>query len=42
MATSKRVLFAGVAIVFGAGFLMGSTMQGIEMPKHNLPTASSS
>ena len=29
MATSKRVLFAGVATVFGAGFLMGSTMQGI-------------
>ncbi len=29
MATSKRFLFAGVAAVFGAGFLMGSTTQGI-------------
>ncbi|MCH7890154.1 MAG: NIPSNAP family protein [Gemmatimonadetes bacterium] len=30
MATSKRFLFAGVAAVFGAGFLMGSTTQGIQ------------
>ena len=30
MATSKRFLFAGVAIVFGAGFLMGSMTQGIQ------------
>ena len=30
MATRKRFLFAGVAIVFGAGFLMGSTVQGIQ------------
>ena len=29
MATSKRFLFAGVAAVFGAGFLMGSMTQGI-------------
>ena len=29
MATSKRFLFAGVAAVFGAGFLMGSVTQGI-------------
>ncbi len=30
MATSKRFLFAGVAIVFGAGFLIGSMTQGIQ------------
>ena len=30
MATSKRFLFAGVAAVFGAGFLMGSMTQGIQ------------
>ena len=30
MATRKRFLFAGVAIVFGAGFLMGSSVQGIQ------------
>ena len=30
MATSKRSLFAGVAIVFGAGFLMGSAVEGIQ------------
>ncbi len=30
MATSKRSLFAGVAIVFGAGFLIGSTVDGIQ------------
>ena len=29
MATSKRFLFAGVAAVFGAGFLMGSMTRGI-------------
>ena len=27
MAVKKRFLFAGVAIIFGAGFLMGNTMQ---------------
>ena len=30
MATSKRFLFVGVATVFGAGFLMGSTVQGVQ------------
>ena len=30
MASSKRFLFAGVAAVFGAGFLMGSMTQGIQ------------
>ncbi len=29
MAGSKRFIFAGVAIVFSAGFLMGSTTRGI-------------
>ena len=29
MATSRRFMFAGVVIVFGAGFLMGSAMKGI-------------
>ena len=29
MAARKRLLFAGVAVVFAAGFLMGSTTQGI-------------
>jgi len=30
MASSKRFIFAGVAIVFGAGFMLGSTTQGIQ------------
>jgi hypothetical protein len=30
MAARKRSLFAGVAVVFGAGFLMGSTADGIQ------------
>jgi hypothetical protein len=30
MATSKRFIFVGVAIVFGAGFMLGSTTQGIQ------------
>ncbi len=30
MATSKRFIFAGVAIVFGTGFMLGSTTQGIQ------------
>ena len=30
MATRKRFLFAGVATVFGAGFLLGSTVQGTQ------------
>ncbi len=30
MATNKRFVFAGVAIVFGAGFMLGSTTQGIQ------------
>ena len=30
MATNKRFVFAGVAIVFGAGFILGSTTQGIQ------------
>ena len=29
MATSKRFLFAGVVIIFGAGFMLGSTVQGV-------------
>ena len=29
MATSKRFLFAGVTIIFGAGFMLGSTVQGV-------------
>ena len=30
MAASKRSLFAGVAIVFGAGFLLGNAVDGIQ------------
>ena len=30
MATRKRFVFAGVAIVFGAGFMLGSITQGIQ------------
>ena len=30
MATRKRFLFAGVATIFGAGFMLGSTMQGVQ------------
>ena len=30
MATSKRLLFVCVALVFGAGFMLGSTTQGIQ------------
>ena len=30
MVTRKRFVFAGVAIVFGAGFMLGSTTQGIQ------------
>jgi len=30
MASSKRFIFAGVAIVFGAGFMLGSITQGIQ------------
>ena len=30
MATKKRFVFAGMAIVFGAGFMLGSTTQGIQ------------
>ena len=29
MATPRRFLFAGAAALFGAGFLLGSTMQGV-------------
>ena len=30
MATRKRLVLAGVAVVFGAGFMLGSTTQGIQ------------
>ncbi len=30
MATRKRFVLAGVAVVFGAGFMLGSTTQGIQ------------
>ncbi len=30
MTTSKRFLFAGVATIFGVGFMLGSTLQGVQ------------